>query len=178
MCSELSSAHHPGDVGNGLITTRWPVTHSKHLYLYLYTNYTGKWYKMVCSVSCKYLKLEVQSMKIHALEGGGPSAQPAPSHSPGALRGGRWPGDQGKMTPHHTSAAATAGSASLSWPWLPEPLAVLGDWAAAIQDLPVPWAGPGHLGGLRRLGILGTGWGCWASPSCGCGCHHLWGWDS
>jgi hypothetical protein len=55
-------------------------------------------------------------MKIHALEGGSLSLA-APSHSPGALRDRRGPGDQGMATPHHTSAAATVGSASLSWPW-------------------------------------------------------------
>lgn len=38
-------------------------------------------------------------MKIHALEWGGPSAWPAPSHSAEALRGGRQPSNQGKVTP-------------------------------------------------------------------------------
>lgn len=71
-------------------------------------------------------------MKIHALEEAGPSAWPAPSHRPGALRDGRRPSDQGKAMPHHTSAAATAGSASLSRPWLPEAWEVLGGWAATI----------------------------------------------
>lgn len=78
---------------------------------------------------------------------GGSSARSAPSHGLGALRGGRPPGDQGKAMPHHTSAAATAGSASLGRSWLSEPRAALGGWAAAIQGLPAPWAGPGQLGG-------------------------------
>ncbi|KAK1341312.1 hypothetical protein QTO34_017716 [Cnephaeus nilssonii] len=63
---------------------------------------------------------------------------PDASSSPGALRGRRRPNDQGKATPHHTSAAATAGSTSLSWPWLPEPRAALDSSGAE---------GPG---GLRR----------------------------
>nr|KAF6330231.1 hypothetical protein mMyoMyo1_012234 [Myotis myotis] len=90
---------------------------------------------------------------------GCPSARPAPSHSPGSLRGGRRPGNQGKAMPHHTSAAATVGSASLSQPWLPEPRVALGGWAATIRGLPVPRASLG----LRGLGT--TILWLWVPPS-------------
>ncbi|EPQ14885.1 ADP/ATP translocase 4 [Myotis brandtii] len=43
---------------------------------------------------------------------------------------------RGRQRPHHTSAAATAGSTSLSQPWLPEPRAALDGWAATIRGLP------------------------------------------
>ncbi|KAK1345148.1 hypothetical protein QTO34_013856 [Cnephaeus nilssonii] len=66
---------------------------------------------------------------------------------PGVLRGGKRPGDQGKVMPHHTSAAATAGSTSLGQPWLPEPWAALSGWAATNRGLPVPRASLGPLGG-------------------------------
>nr|KAF6331892.1 hypothetical protein mPipKuh1_008195 [Pipistrellus kuhlii] len=63
---------------------------------------------------------------------GCPLARPAPSHSMGALRGGRRPGNQGKVKPHHVSAAATAGSASLCQPWLPEPPASAGQQPSEV----------------------------------------------
>ncbi|KAK1334422.1 hypothetical protein QTO34_005427 [Cnephaeus nilssonii] len=64
--------------------------------------------------------------------------------------------DQGKAMPHHTSAAATAGSTSLGQPWLPEPNAALGSWAA------------GQLPSKACL-CLGLALGCWGAEGTG-GC--------
>ncbi|KAK1332209.1 hypothetical protein QTO34_006881 [Cnephaeus nilssonii] len=66
-----------------------------------------------------------------------------------ALRGGRRPSNQGKVMPHHTSAAATASSTSLGRPWLPEPQAALGSWVADIRGLPASRASRTHLGSLE-----------------------------
>ncbi|KAK1336834.1 hypothetical protein QTO34_002869 [Cnephaeus nilssonii] len=54
---------------------------------------------------------------------------------------------RGSRCPHHTSAAATAGSANLGRLWLPEPQEALGGWAATIQGFPALRASPGWLGG-------------------------------
>nr|KAF6336942.1 hypothetical protein mMyoMyo1_012131 [Myotis myotis] len=68
-------------------------------------------------------------MKIHALEWGG---VPQPIvWEPSGLGGGLV--IRGRQHPHHTSAAATASSASLGQPCLPEPWAALGGWAATIE---------------------------------------------
>ncbi|KAK1338271.1 hypothetical protein QTO34_001386 [Cnephaeus nilssonii] len=87
-----------------------------------------------------------------------PRVPPSPT-PPGQSRSGSPQGPEvtrrsGEM-PHHTSAAATADSASLGRSWLLEPQAALGGWAVAIRGLPVPQASPGLLGaegtgGLQR----------------------------
>ncbi|KAK1345730.1 hypothetical protein QTO34_008194 [Cnephaeus nilssonii] len=60
--------------------------------------------------------------------------------------GGEATQQSGEGDTHHTSAAATASSAILSQPWVPEPQAALGSLAAAIRGLPAPWAGLEWLG--------------------------------
>ncbi|KAK1331930.1 hypothetical protein QTO34_007607 [Cnephaeus nilssonii] len=62
----------------------------------------------------------------------------------------------GEGIPHHTSAAATAGSASLGRPWLPDSRAALGAGQSpskACLRLGPPWV----AGGLRGLGTLEAG---------------------
>ncbi|ELK33095.1 Putative methyltransferase NSUN6 [Myotis davidii] len=105
--------------------------------------------------------LEARCMKVHALErvSLSPACPLSQSWSP------RVGGDsmiRGRRCPHHTSAAATASSASLSPPWLPEPQAALGSWAAEIQDLSVPWASAEQLTSEACL-CLGPALGSWGA---------------
>nr|KAF6343075.1 hypothetical protein mPipKuh1_010783 [Pipistrellus kuhlii] len=112
--------------------------------------------------------------KNSCIGGSGPSAWPAPSHSLGALRDGRQPGDQGKTTPSSHSAAATASVQALASPTLSSCHQRLLLWASAIRGLPVPRASPGWLAGLRGLGETRNRSAEWLNPpggGPGCAVH-------
>lgn len=83
-------------------------------------------------------------MKIHTLEGD-LLAWPAPSHSPGGLWSRKRPGNQGKVTPHHTSAATTAGRANLGQPLVAEGLRRLEDSRdRSLEWLDLPGGGSSY----------------------------------